>query len=170
MSNPKLQSILLLLLLSLSPFLLAAGDSIHSLLVDHGLPAGLLPRSVSNFSLDPATGLLSVRLDRPCLAEYDRKSPIHFDQLIQANLTYGGLRAVTGLSQEELFLWLPVKEICVPDPSSGVIFFDIGVARKQLSASIFENPPDCKPEGDRKVFNDVSRLNFREYDERKKDQ
>lgn len=52
-----------------------------------------------------------------------------------------------GLSQKELFLWLPVKDIMVDDPSSGVIVFDIGVAHKQLSLSLFEDPPVCRPPG-----------------------
>nr|GEY80805.1 hypothetical protein [Tanacetum cinerariifolium] len=50
------------------------------------------------------------------------------------------------LSQEELFLWLPVKDIIVDDPKSGLILFDIGLAHKQLSLSLFEDPPDCKTE------------------------
>nr|XP_043621755.1 uncharacterized protein LOC122593410 isoform X2 [Erigeron canadensis] len=54
----------------------------------------------------------------------------------------------TGLSQEELFLWLPVKDIIVDDPKSGLILFDIGLAHKQLSLSLFEDPPDCKTEED----------------------
>ncbi|KAF5448779.1 hypothetical protein F2P56_029283 [Juglans regia] len=51
-----------------------------------------------------------------------------------------------GLSQEELFLWLPVKDIIVNDPSSRLILFDIGVAHKQLSLSLFEKLPVCKPQ------------------------
>ncbi|KAJ6849250.1 uncharacterized protein M6B38_269685 [Iris pallida] len=151
------------LLLSL-PSLLAAGGSIHSLLVSHGLPAGLLPRSVRDFSLDPSTGLLSVRLDRACRADYDR-SPVHFDRVVEANLTYGSLSAVTGLSQEELFLWLPVKEISVADQKSGVISFDIGVARKQLSASVFENPPECQPEESGIGYNDILEGGFQKKDQ-----
>lgn len=53
---------------------------------------------------------------------------------------------VEGLQQEELFIWLPVKEISVNDPKSGIILFDIGMAQKQLSLSLFEDPPSCKPE------------------------
>lgn len=64
---------------------------------------------------------------------------------MRANLTYGKLMGMEGLSQKELFLWLPVKDIIVDDPSSGVIMFDIGVAHKQLSLSLFEDPPVCRP-------------------------
>lgn len=71
---------------------------------------------------------------------------VFFDSVVRANLSYGGLIGVEGLSQEELFLWLPVKDIIVYDPSSGLILFDIGLAHKQLSLSLFEEPPICNPQ------------------------
>ncbi|KAM0943899.1 hypothetical protein DsansV1_C13g0126991 [Dioscorea sansibarensis] len=123
----------------------SSSDSIHDLLRSHGLPGGLLPKSVDSFVLDPATGLLEATLDSPCYAKYD--GLVYFDRVVRGNLSYGELRGVVGLSQEELFLWLPVKEIRVSDPGSGVILFDIGMAHKQLSMSLFEEPPDCRPEG-----------------------
>lgn len=70
-----------------------------------------------------------------------------YESVVRANLTYGGLTGVQGFSQEELFLWLPVKDIRVDDPRSGLILFDIGLAHKQLSLSLFEDPPDCKKSG-----------------------
>ncbi|KAK8942938.1 hypothetical protein KSP39_PZI009336 [Platanthera zijinensis] len=120
------------------------GASIHTLLREYGLPPGLLPKAVESYTLDRITGLLEVRLDRPCYAKYDGLA--FFDQVVRGNLSYGAIRSVSGLKQEELFLWLPVRGILVSNPSSGVILFDIGVARKQLSLSLFEVPPDCKPE------------------------
>ncbi|KAL8257598.1 hypothetical protein R6Q59_029639 [Mikania micrantha] len=60
----------------------------------------------------------------------------------RANLTYGGLTGVEGLYQEELFLWLPVKDIIIDDPKSGLILFDIGLAHKQLSLSLWDSGAD----------------------------
>lgn len=76
------------------------------------------------------------------MAKFDGR--VHFDRVVRANLTYGELVGVEGLSQEELFLWLPVKGITLNDASAGLILFDIGVAHKQLSLSLFEDPPICK--------------------------
>jgi len=42
-----------------------------------------------------------------------------------------------------IFLWFPVKVIRVDIPSTGFIYFDVGVIYKQLSLSLFEDPPDC---------------------------
>ncbi|KAI0497831.1 hypothetical protein KFK09_021069 [Dendrobium nobile] len=121
----------------------ADGGSIHDLLREHGLPAGLLPKAVESYTLDRTTGLLEVKLDRPCYAKYDGLA--YFEQIVRGNLSYGALGSVSGLKQEELFLWLPVRGILLTNPSSGVILFDIGVAHKQLSLSLFEVPPDCRP-------------------------
>lgn len=140
------------LILSLSAADADGGGSIHDLLREHGLPPGLLPKAVKSYTLDPITGLLEVRLDRPCYAKYDGLA--FFDQVVRGNLSYGALRSVSGLKQEELFLWLPVRGILVSNPSSGVILFDIGVARKRLSLSLFEVPPDCRPESSKAVAAD----------------
>ncbi|XP_022777386.1 uncharacterized protein LOC111318781 [Durio zibethinus] len=116
--------------------------SIQDLLQSQGLPAGLFPDNVISYKLDP-DGRLEVHLDSPCMAKFDGR--VYFDRVVSANLSYGGLVGLEGLSEEELFLWLPVKGIIVNDPSSGLILFDIGVAHKQLSISLFEDPPVCKP-------------------------
>uniref|UniRef100_A0A0D9X043 DUF538 family protein n=1 Tax=Leersia perrieri TaxID=77586 RepID=A0A0D9X043_9ORYZ len=123
----------------------STADTIHELLRSHGLPGGLLPRGVLSYSLDEANGLLEARLSAPCYAKYDDGDLAFFDTVVRGNLSFGALRGVEGLSQEELFVWLPVKGIVVADPGSGVILFDIGYAHKRLSRSLFEEPPDCKP-------------------------
>ncbi|XP_051125454.1 uncharacterized protein LOC127247583 [Andrographis paniculata] len=123
----------------------AASMSIHDLLKSRGLPAGLFPRNgVKSYELGE-DGLLQVYLDRPCVAKFETR--VHFDSVVTANLSYGGLIGVKGLSQEELFLWLPVRDIIVFDPLSGLILFDIGLAYKQMSFSLFEEPPVCSPQG-----------------------
>ncbi|KAJ1380509.1 hypothetical protein SESBI_45949 [Sesbania bispinosa] len=116
-------------------------SSLLDVLRDHGLPAGLFPQSVKSFNLDQ-TGNLEVHLDRPCLAQYE--TTVFFDSVVRANLSFGQLQVLEGMSREELFLWLPVKDIIVTDPSSGLILIDIGLAYKHLSFSRFEDPPICR--------------------------
>ncbi|XP_038905336.1 uncharacterized protein LOC120091403 [Benincasa hispida] len=129
-------------LISLSlPSSLSLSSTIHDLLRSKGLPPGLLPKEVKSYSLSP-NGLLEVFLDGPCLTKYENR--VLFQSVVRANLSYGSLIGVQGLTQEELFLWLPVKDIIVDDPKSGLILFDIGVAHKQLALSLFEDPPSCK--------------------------
>ncbi|XP_073128210.1 uncharacterized protein [Henckelia pumila] len=126
--------------------LTSASSTIHDLLRSKGLPPGLFPKNgVESYELGE-DGLLQVYFDRPCVAKFETR--VSFESVVRANLSYGGLIGVEGLSQEELFLWLPVKDIIVYDPSSGIILFDIGVAHKQMSLSLFEDPPVCDPQGE----------------------
>ncbi|XAR53721.1 hypothetical protein NMG60_11022377 [Bertholletia excelsa] len=119
--------------------------SLHDLLRSRGLPPGLFPETVRSYSLGTDGRSLQVMMDEPCVAKFETR--VLFESVVRANLSYGGLTGVEGLSQEELFLWLPVKDIIVSDPSSGLILFDIGVAHKQFSLSLFEEPPVCRPPG-----------------------
>ncbi|CAL0333802.1 unnamed protein product [Lupinus luteus] len=145
--KPYTISLSLLLLISHSLPLSSSSfsSSIHDLLRSKGLPAGLLPEEVNSYTFSE-DGRLEVFLDAPCLTKYENR--VLFERVVTANLTYGSLIGVEGLQQEELFVWLPVKDIIVDDPSSGLILFDIGVAYKQLSLSLFEDPPHCKPQAD----------------------
>ncbi|KAL4562430.1 hypothetical protein LXL04_034633 [Taraxacum kok-saghyz] len=130
-------------IISFLPFLpLTTCNSIHDLLRSRGLPAGLFPQNVKSYDLDQ-NDHLQVYLEEPCEVMFDTR--VLFESVVRANLSYGGLIGLEGLSQEELFLWLPVKGIKVIDPSSGLILFDIGLAFKQLSLSLFEEPPICVP-------------------------
>lgn len=119
----------------------AYSSSIQEVLRRHGLPSGIFPDSVKSYTLDQR-GNLEVTLDAPCIAKYETR--VFFETVVRANLSFGQLKGLEGLSQEELFLWLPVKDIIVDDPSSGLIIIDIGLAHKQLSLSLFEYPPLCR--------------------------
>ncbi|XP_065864562.1 uncharacterized protein [Euphorbia lathyris] len=136
-----LTSLLVLIITTLS---LCSSSPIHDLLISKGLPAGLVPKEVKSYRFEE-NGYLEVFLEGPCLTKYENR--VFFESVLRANLTYRNLSGVVGLTQEELFLWLPVKDIIVDDPNSGLILFDIGVAHKQLSLSLFEEPPDCKSQG-----------------------
>ncbi|XP_058751383.1 uncharacterized protein LOC131624462 [Vicia villosa] len=122
----------------------SSSSSIQEVLRSHGLPAGLFPESVKSYNLDQ-NGVLEVKLDSPCIVKYENR--VFFETVVRANLSFGQLKDLEGLSQEELFLWLPVKDIIVDDPSSGLILIDIGIAYKQLSLSLFEDPPVCRSQG-----------------------
>ncbi|KAL3643350.1 hypothetical protein CASFOL_014165 [Castilleja foliolosa] len=135
--------ILILIFLLLTHSIASSSSSIHDLLKSRGLPAGLFPKNgVKSYELRQ-DGLLQVYLDSPCVAKFETR--VSFESVVRANLSYGGLIGVEGLSQLELFLWLPVKDIIVYDPLSGLILFDIGLAHKQMSLSSFEDPPICYP-------------------------
>lgn len=114
--------------------------TIYEVLKSHGLPMGLLPKGVTDFKIDER-GRFEAHLDQACNAKFE--SQLHYDRNVTGTLSYGQIGALSGISAQELFLWFPVKGIRVDVPSSGLIYFDVGVVFKQFSLSLFESPPDC---------------------------
>ncbi|XP_012463085.1 uncharacterized protein LOC105782708 [Gossypium raimondii] len=116
-------------------------SSIYDHLKHNGLPIGLLPKGISDFSIDPNTNRFHVNLTHPCNSEFEIQ--LHYDFNISGVLSFGKIANLSGVSQQELFLWFPVINIRVDDPTSGLINFDVGVVDKQFSLSLFEIPRDC---------------------------
>ncbi|KAI7730471.1 hypothetical protein M8C21_019551 [Ambrosia artemisiifolia] len=114
--------------------------TIYDLLQSNGLPIGLLPEGVTEFKYDDS-GRFEVHLDQACNAKFEDE--LHYDQDVSGNISYGQIDGLMGISAQDLFLWFPVKEIRVDVPSSGLIYFDVGVVSKQFSLSSFETPREC---------------------------
>ncbi|KAJ6390107.1 hypothetical protein OIU77_024343 [Salix suchowensis] len=128
------------LLLSITTVYSEQEKSVYDVLKAHGLPIGLLPKGVKEFKIDE-TGRFEVHLDQACNAKFE--SELHYDMNVTGSLSYGQIGALSGISSQELFLWFPVKGIRVDVPSSGLIYFDVGVVFKEFSLSLFEMPKDC---------------------------
>ncbi|KAL1211970.1 hypothetical protein V5N11_023943 [Cardamine amara subsp. amara] len=116
-------------------------ESIYEILQANGLPLGIFPKGVKEFNFEGETGRFSVYLNQSCEAKYETE--LHYDANITGIIGYAQIRDLSGISAQELFLWFPVKGIRVDVPSSGLIYFDVGVVRKQYSLSLFETPRDC---------------------------
>lgn len=119
----------------------SASLSIYDLLNAHALPAGIFPKGISEFSLDHASGRFKLHRSRSCAAQFE--TDVWYDVTVTGTLSYGRISHLSGIVAQELFLWLPVNEIRVDIPSSGLIYFDAAVVSKQFSLSFFEIPPDC---------------------------
>ncbi|KAM7270411.1 hypothetical protein ACFE04_029625 [Oxalis oulophora] len=108
---------------------------------------GLLPKGVNNFIIDSETGRFEVHIDEECDEKFE--SEIHYTKNISGYLSYGKIGALSGIQAQELFLWFDVKGINVDVPSSGLIYFDVGVVYKRFSLSLFETPRECVALSDR---------------------
>ncbi|KAK6156454.1 hypothetical protein DH2020_010702 [Rehmannia glutinosa] len=116
---------------------------LYDVLKSNGLPIGLFPKGISDFTLDPASGRFELRLlyPSPCDAKFE--THVRYQCNITGSVSYGKIANLSGVAAQELFLWLSVKAIEVDVPSSGLIYFDVGVVFKQFSLSFFETPKDC---------------------------
>nr|GMC96735.1 uncharacterized protein LOC109177693 [Ipomoea batatas] len=119
----------------------AAAPSVYQLLSAYALPMGLFPEGILDFYLDNVSGRFELRLSHSCAAEFE--TPVWYDVTVSGTLSYGQISDLSGVAAQELFLWLPVKSIRVDIPSSGLIYFDVGVVNKQFSLSFFETPRVC---------------------------
>ncbi|CAH1433115.1 unnamed protein product [Lactuca virosa] len=128
--------------------------TIYEVLKSNGLPMGLLPKGVTNFTIDDS-GRFEVHLDQACNAKFEDE--LHYDQNVSGTLTYGQIDGLSGISAQDLFLWFPVKEIRVDIPSSGLIYFDVGVVSKQFSLSSFETPRECLASSNELIVQTVSK-------------
>ncbi|KAL0402687.1 UNVERIFIED_CONTAM: hypothetical protein Slati_4298600 [Sesamum latifolium] len=117
--------------------------SFYDVLESHALPIGLFPKGISAFSIDPSTGrfLLHLVYSSPCKAEFE--THVRYQCNITGTISFAKIANLSGVAAQELFLWLPVKGIRVDVPSTGLIYFDVGVVFKQFSLSFFETPKDC---------------------------
>lgn len=121
----------------------AAAEAAHDVLTAHGLPRGLLPAGIAAFSHDPATGRFEASLDAPCTAKAE--VDLRYNATVSGEISYGRISDLSGVSAQDLFLWFAVLSIRVDVPSSGVIYFDVGVVFKHFPLSFFEAPPPCVP-------------------------
>lgn len=154
-------ALLLILFAAACAALAAAPTTIYDYLRLHDLPIGLFPKGITEFSHDPSTGHFEVLLNQPCNAKFENQ--VHYDFNVSGTLSFGQIGNLSGVTAQELFLWFPVKGIRVDVPSSGLIYFDVGVVDKQFSLSLFESPPDCTavdPSGSNSiaVFDEKSRI------------
>ncbi|KAM0935785.1 hypothetical protein DsansV1_C27g0196531 [Dioscorea sansibarensis] len=140
---------LLVIVLIIVPPSAGAGMSAYEVLRANGLPSGLLPKGVREFSIGDDGGF-EAHLDHPCLAKFENR--VLYETNISGSISYGRISSISGVSAQELFLWFPVKAIVVDDPLSGVIFFDVGAVRKQFPISTFDTPPDCAPSNEENVL------------------
>ncbi|XP_071738055.1 uncharacterized protein [Rutidosis leptorrhynchoides] len=119
MATIFIQHIFLITILTLTSATLTFSkqtQTIYEILKSNGLPMGLLPKGVTNFTFDDS-GRFEVHLDQACNSKFENE--FHYDQKIS------------------------VKAIRVDIPSSGLIYFDVGVVHKQFSLSSFDTPRDC---------------------------
>ncbi|PIN23218.1 hypothetical protein CDL12_04080 [Handroanthus impetiginosus] len=121
----------------------ASSSTFYDILKSNGLPIGLFPKGISDFSVDPATGRFELHLLYPSQCDAKFETNVRYQCNITGNVGYGKIANLSGVAAQELFLWLPVKGIQVDIPSSGLIYFDVGLVYKQFSLSFFETPKDC---------------------------
>lgn len=126
------------------PSLSAAGSdapTVYDVLPKYGLPSGLLPDSVLDYTLS-SDGQFVVHLAKPCYIHFDYL--VYYHKTITGKLEYGSITDLDGIEVQKLFLWFDVKEIRVDLPPSDNIYFQVGFINKKLDIDQFKTIHSCQ--------------------------
>ncbi|EEF31516.1 conserved hypothetical protein [Ricinus communis] len=146
-SYPSLISHLrfILLFLSLSEAALSlsnnSSSSVYEILPKYGLPSGLLPNSVTNYTLSE-DGRFVVVLGKPCYIQFDYL--VYYETEITGKLNIGSITNLKGIQVQRFFLWFDVDEIKVDLPPSDSIYFKVGIINKKLDVDQFMTVHSCR--------------------------
>ncbi|KAG0545125.1 hypothetical protein BDA96_02G334800 [Sorghum bicolor] len=117
----------------------AAAEAANEVLRAHQLPTG-----ITTFHHDTATGRFEAQLEAPCTARFE--VGLRYNTTVTGVISPGQIAAISGVAAQDLLMWFPVHDIKVDIPSSGFIYFNVGVVKKHLPLAVFDAPPACTPD------------------------
>ncbi|XP_073270281.1 uncharacterized protein [Primulina huaijiensis] len=114
--------------------------TVYELLPKYGLPSGLLPDSVTNYTLDQ-DGNFEVNLKKSCYIKFEYT--VYYEKKITGKLSIGSITDLKGIEVQRLFFWFNVDEIKVDLPPSHSIYFSVGIFNKKLDLGQFLTVRTC---------------------------
>ncbi|KAK2641466.1 hypothetical protein Ddye_023229 [Dipteronia dyeriana] len=115
--------------------------TVFDILPKFGLPPGLLPDSVVDYTLHD-DGRFVVFLSGTCYIQFDYL--VYYDKTITGKLGYGSITDLKGIQVQRFFLWFDVDEIKVDLPPSNSIYFLVGLINKKLDIGQFKTIHSCR--------------------------
>ncbi|XP_020206092.1 uncharacterized protein LOC109791235 [Cajanus cajan] len=140
-TTPKRSHAVSLAILALFSALCAAKESVYEVLPKYGLPSGLLPNTVTDYTLD-ADGQFVVVLEKACYVQFDYL--VYYESKITGKLSYGSITDLKGIQVQRLFIWFNVDQIRVDLPPSDSIYFQVGIINKKLDVDQFKTVHQCR--------------------------
>lgn len=118
-----------------------ADQPISEMLAKYGLPIGLIPDSVTSYSLAD-DGEFKVELAKSCYVQFDYL--VYYEKTITGKVTYGKITDLSGIQAKQFFIWVDITGMEVDLPASDYIYFKVGIISKKIEISWFETVPTCK--------------------------
>lgn len=119
----------------------ASEPTVYEILPKFGLPSGLLPDSVTSYSL-AEDGTFEVYLEKPCYVQFDYW--VYYETTITGKLSVGSITDLKGIQVQRFLLWFDVDEIRVDLPPSDNIYFTVGIINKKLDVGQFQTVHSCR--------------------------
>lgn len=120
---------------------LSDAPTVYEILPQFGLPSGLLPDCVSDYSLSD-DGSFVVHLENTCYVEFDYL--VYYEKTVTGKLSYGSITDLKGIQVQSFFFWFDVDEIKVDLPPSDNIYFQVGIINRKLDVNQFKTVHSCR--------------------------
>ncbi|KAL2613290.1 hypothetical protein R1flu_024982 [Riccia fluitans] len=128
---------------------IADSASVAEILEKNGLPPGLLPKSVKQYSLEN-DGEFTVELDKACYAKIGDDN-VYYAEKITGDLSPKKIKNLVGIQAKEGWFWVSVTGIVA---NSKTITFQVGPLSKNLDIDVFASPPVCSSKVTSQTFSD----------------
>ncbi|XP_038725792.1 uncharacterized protein LOC120016892 isoform X2 [Tripterygium wilfordii] len=115
--------------------------TVYEILPEFGLPSGLLPDSVTNYTLQD-DGTFFVGLEKACYIQFEYL--VYYEEEITGKLSYGSISDLKGIQVQRFFFWFDVDEIKVDLPPNDNIYFQVGIINKKLDVDQFKTVHSCR--------------------------
>uniref|UniRef100_A0A1D1YLT4 Uncharacterized protein At5g01610 n=1 Tax=Anthurium amnicola TaxID=1678845 RepID=A0A1D1YLT4_9ARAE len=117
-----------------------SNGTVYDLLPVFGLPRGLLPGNVVNYTRSDDGGF-AVELSEPCYVQFSELA--YYERTITGKISYGLISSLTGIQARKFYIWVAITRIAV-DSGDDTIQFDTGVISEKHPASEFDHIRPCK--------------------------
>ncbi|KAH7661859.1 At5g01610-like protein [Dioscorea alata] len=128
------------LLLLLFLFSTSSASTFYEILTDYGLPQGLFPDAVKEYSLS-SDGDFVVELYKPCYVLFT--DLFHYEKTITGKLEYGQISNLSGIQVKKSFVWLGIDGI-VAGPDGRALEFTVGFLSEKRPVGLFAEIPHCR--------------------------
>ena len=112
----------------------------YEILQDYNLPVGLLPKGVTGYDLDSATGKFAAYFNGSCSFSLEGSYQLKYKSSIKGNISKGKLSRLEGVSVKLFFMWIDIVEVL---RSGDDLDFSVGIASAGFPIDNFEECPQC---------------------------
>ncbi|KAA8543083.1 hypothetical protein F0562_021422 [Nyssa sinensis] len=140
--RPTFLPFMVFLCASLS-FVSAAGDgklSAYEVLQQYDFPIGILPKGVTGYELNAATGEFSAYLNGSCSFSLENSYQLKYKSTIKGVISKDRLKKLKGVSVKVLFFWLDIVEV---KRNRDDLEFSVGLISASFPLYNFEECPQC---------------------------
>ncbi|XP_006575780.1 uncharacterized protein LOC114369357 [Glycine soja] len=112
----------------------------YEMLESFHFPAGILPKRVTGYELDPSSGKFHADLNGSCSFSLEGSYQLSYQKIITVYVSDGRLTELRGISVKILFFWLSILDVV---RFGDDLDFSVGVASASFPLDNFFVSPQC---------------------------